>query len=80
MSRTSKGSRLKLLRFDQDLIDRMHDFQEAYLDANEGTILAEALSAFIDAQVANNPDIKRRYEIARRRRGELPPAAAKPGE
>ena len=69
MSRPSKGSRLKLLGFDQDLIDRMHDFQEAYLDANEGAILAEALSVFIDSQVANNPDIKRRYETARRRRG-----------
>lgn len=69
MSRTSKGSRLKLMRFDQDLIERMHDFQEAYLDANEGTILAEALSAFIESQVANNPDIRRRYETARKRRG-----------
>jgi hypothetical protein len=47
----------------------MHDFQEAYLDANEGTILAEALGAFIDTQVANNPDIRRRYQAARRRRG-----------
>ena len=69
MSRPSKGSRLKLLGFNQDLIERMHDFQEAYLDANEGTILAEALDIFIENQVANNPDIKRRYEIARGRRG-----------
>jgi hypothetical protein len=69
MSRPSKGSRLKLLGFDQNLIDRMHDFQEAYLDANEGTILAEALSVFIEAQVATNPDIRSRYEAARKRRG-----------
>lgn len=51
------------------LIHYRSDFQEAYLDANEGTILAEALSAFIDVQVANNSDIRRRYEIARARRG-----------
>jgi hypothetical protein len=69
MSRPSKGSRLKLLGFDDDLIDKMHDFQTAYLDANEGTILAEALQEFIDGQIANNSDIRRRYEAARKKRG-----------
>ena len=69
MSRPSKGSRLKLLGFSEDLIERMQDFREAYLDANESTILAEALKVFIKAQVDNNPDIKRRYEAARKRRG-----------
>jgi hypothetical protein len=68
MSRPSKGSRLKLLGFDHDLIERMQDFREAYLLANESTIIAEALSAFIDSQITNNPDIKRRYDAARRRR------------
>jgi hypothetical protein len=58
-----------MLGFDQDTIDRMQDFREAYLDANESAILAEALRDFIKAQVANNPDIKRRYQAARRRRG-----------
>lgn len=48
MSRPSKGSRLKLLGFDQSLIDQMQDFREAYLDANENTILAEALRIFIE--------------------------------
>jgi hypothetical protein len=69
MSRPSKGSRLRLLGFDQELIEQMHDFREAYLDANENTVLAEAVRDFIKAQVKNNPDIKRRYEIARKRRG-----------
>jgi hypothetical protein len=68
MSRPSKGSRLKLLGFDQDMIDRMHDFQRAYLDANEGTILEEALRDFIKTQVDNNPDIRRRYELYRTQR------------
>jgi hypothetical protein len=69
MSRPSKGSRLRLLGFDRDLIERMQDFREAYLDPNESTVLAEALRVFIKAQVDNNPDIKRRYEAARKRRG-----------
>jgi hypothetical protein len=69
MSRPSKGSRLKLLGFDQDLIERMQDFREAYLDANENTVLAEALRAFIKSQTENNPDILRRYTSARARRG-----------
>jgi hypothetical protein len=58
-----------LLGFDQDLIERMEDFREAYLNANEGTMLAEALRLFIDDQVKNNPDVRRRYTAARRRRG-----------
>ena len=61
--------RLKQLGFDQDLIERMQDFREAYLDANESTILAEALRAFIESQTANNQDIGRRYGDARKRRG-----------
>ena len=69
MSRPSKGSRLKLLGFDQDLIERMQDFREAYLDANESKVIAEAVRDFIKTQVANNLDIRRRYHAARRRRG-----------
>lgn len=69
MSRPSKGSRLKLLGFDQDLIEQMQDFREAYLDANENTVLAEAVRDFIKTQTANNLDIRRRYEAARKRRG-----------
>ena len=72
MSRPSKGSRLKLLGFDQDLIERVHDFREAYLDANENTVIAEAVRDFIAAQVANNPDIRRRFLAARKRRGKAP--------
>jgi hypothetical protein len=58
-----------MLGFDQDLIERMQDFREAYLDANEGTILAEAFRDFIKVQIKNNPDIRRRYRAARERRG-----------
>jgi hypothetical protein len=68
MSSPSKGSRLKLLGLDQDLIEQMQDFREAYLDANENTIVAEALSVFINTQVDSNPEIRRRYKAARDRR------------
>ena len=69
MSRPSKGSRLKLIGFDSDLIERFQDFREAYLDANENTILAEAVRDFISTQVKRNPDVERRYLAARQRRG-----------
>jgi hypothetical protein len=39
---------LRQLEFDQDLIERFRDFQEAYLNADQQTILAEAARAFID--------------------------------
>jgi hypothetical protein len=57
-----------MLGFDQELIEEMQDFREAYLDANESTILAEALRAFIQDQVHKNADIGRRYQLARERR------------
>jgi hypothetical protein len=68
MARRSKGSRLKLFGFDQDLIERIEDFREAYLDASENTVVAEAARSFIKAQTENNPDILRRYTAARQRR------------
>jgi hypothetical protein len=69
MGRRNTGALLKQLEFDQDLIERFQDFQEAYLKADQQTILAEATRDFINAQVRNNPDIRRRWEVARERRG-----------
>jgi hypothetical protein len=69
MGRKNTGAVLKQLEFDQDLIERFFDFQEAYLNADQQTILAEAARAFIKDQVANNRDIRRRWEVARARRG-----------
>lgn len=68
MSRPSKGSRLRLLGLDQNLIECMHDFKEAYLDAKESTIIAEAIRAFIADQIKNNRGIRQRYRAVRRRR------------
>jgi hypothetical protein len=72
MGRQNTGALLKQLRFDQDLIERFLDFQEAYLGGDQQTILAEASRDFIRTQVANNPDIRRRWETARARRGKPP--------
>ena len=58
-----------MLGFDQDLIERMDDFREAYLNAKEGSVLAEAFRLFIKDQIGKNADIKRRYVAARKRRG-----------
>jgi hypothetical protein len=69
MGRRNTGALLRELEFDQDLIERFLDFQEAYLNADQQTILAEASRDFIKTQVANNPDIRRRWEVARARRG-----------
>jgi hypothetical protein len=69
MGRRNTGALLRLLDFDQDLIERFQDFQEAYLNADQQTILAAATRDFIKAQVGNNPDIRRRWEVARTRRG-----------
>ena len=46
MSRPSKGSRLKLLGLDEELIDRVQDFREGYFGAPEYRIVAEALEHF----------------------------------
>ncbi len=69
MGRQNTGALLRQLEFDQDLIERFFDFQEAYLNADQQTILAEATRTFINVQVANNLDIRRRWEVARARRG-----------
>jgi predicted transcriptional regulator len=72
MSRPSKGSRLKLLGFDQDLIDRLQDFREASNDAKESTVLENAVQLFIKKELDENDGIKRRYIAARKRRGKPP--------
>jgi hypothetical protein len=69
MGRRNTGALLRQLEFDQDLVERFQDFQEAYLNADQQTILAEAARSFIKTQVDNNPDIRRRWEMARARRG-----------
>ena len=68
MSRPSKGSRLKLLGLDEELIDRVQDFREGYFGAPEYRILAEALEHFMHDRLEAEPEVRRRYEAARQTR------------
>lgn len=68
MSRPSKGSRLKLLGFDEELIERVQDFREAYFGAPEYRIVAEALEHFMRDRLEAEPEARRRYEQARKAR------------
>ena len=65
MSRPSKGSRLKLLGFDEELIERLQDFREGYFGAPEYRIVAEALEHFMRDRLEAEPEVRRRYEAAR---------------
>jgi hypothetical protein len=68
MSRPSKGSRLKLLGFDEELIERIQDFREGYFGAPEYRIVAEALEHFMRDRLEAEPEVRRRYEAARKAR------------
>ena len=68
MSRPSKGSRLKLLGFDEELIERVQDFREGYFGAPEYRIIAEALEHFMRDRLEAEPEVRRRYEEARKAR------------
>ncbi|HUG46248.1 MAG TPA: hypothetical protein VMK31_07035 [Sphingomicrobium sp.] len=68
MSRPSKGSRLKLLGFDEELIERIQDFREGYFGAPEYRIVAEALEHFMRDRLEAEPDVRKRYEEARKAR------------
>lgn len=68
MSRPSKGSRLKLLGLEGELIDRVTDFREGYFGAPEYRIIAEALEHFMQDRLQAEPEVRRRYEEARKAR------------
>jgi hypothetical protein len=68
MSRPSKGSRLKLLGFDEEMIERVQDFREGYFGAPEYRIVAEALEHFMRDRLEAEPEVRRRYEEARKAR------------
>ncbi len=68
MSRPSLGGRLKLLKFDQKLIERIHDFREAALDANESALLERAVSKYMDDYLNENAGVRREYLAIRKRK------------
>ena len=61
----SKGFRLDL---GDELDAKLGDFCAAYYKGNKTEIIREAVDAYIDATLAREPERKRRYEAARRRR------------
>jgi predicted DNA-binding protein len=62
----SKGFRLDL---GDELEAKLEDFCAAYYDGKKTTIIREALEAYIDSTLANEPERRNRYDAARRRRG-----------
>lgn len=68
MARPSKGSRLKLLGLDEELIGRVQDLREAYFGAPEYRIVAEALEHFMRDRLQAEPEVRRRYEEAQKAR------------
>jgi lipid A 4'-phosphatase len=65
---SSEDAALRRLGMERDLLDRVQDLREAYLGAPITRIVAEALEAFIAERLLTEPEVKRRYEEARRRR------------
>lgn len=68
MARPSKGSRLKLLGLDEELIGRVQDFREGYFGAPEYRIVAEALEHFMRERLQAEPEVRKRYEEAQQAR------------
>jgi hypothetical protein len=69
----SKGTRLLQIGVDLAVVDRLIDFREAYWNASEVRIVEEALTAFMDHWLELEPERKKLYEAARRKRLGLPP-------
>jgi hypothetical protein len=62
----SRGFRLDL---GDELEAKLEDFRAAYYRADKTAIIREALDTYIDSVLANEPERRRRYEVARRKRG-----------
>lgn len=65
MGKTSKGSRLKL---GEPHASNLADFCAAHYGAPEIGIIREALKEFIEARLAAEPEVRKRFESARNER------------
>ena len=65
MPKESSGSRLKAFGLDDELIERVCDFRDAYFGAQENRIVAEALEHFMRVRLDAEPEVKLRYDQAR---------------
>jgi hypothetical protein len=71
MSRSkSKGFRLDL---GDELDAKLTDFSAAYYKGNKTEIIREALEAYIESTLEREPERRRRYELARLKRGDTRP-------
>jgi len=68
MSRKPKGSRLLQLGLDPELVDRFTDFREGYQGAPENRILTSAIEHYMADRFEKEPEVKRRYDEARKKR------------
>jgi hypothetical protein len=69
MSKQPNGARLSQLGLPQELVDRFVDFCEGYEGAPLHRLLAKAMEHYMADRFAAEPEVKRRAEEARRRRG-----------
>jgi hypothetical protein len=60
------------LGFDDELIERVGDFRQAYLNAEEGTVMAQAVDVFIKHTIDRNPTIRDAYLALRASKGKQP--------
>jgi hypothetical protein len=68
MPRKPKGSRLLQLGVERELVDRFTDFREGYFGAPENRILAEAIELYMADRFDKEPEVKKRYDEARKKR------------
>lgn len=66
MRSKSKGFRLDL---GDELDAKLADFCAAYYKANKTEVIREALDAYIESILDREPERRRRYELARQKRG-----------
>ena len=68
MSRSkSKGFRLDL---GDELDAKLTDFCAAYYNANKTEVIRVALDTYIESTLEGEPERRRRYELARQKRGD----------
>lgn len=68
MPKKSTGARLAQIGLSPELLDRVNDFRDAYLDATEVRIISEALELFMKQELAHNDGIRARYNALRQKK------------
>lgn len=68
MPKKSTGARLAQIGLNPELLDRVNDFRNAYLDATEVRIISEALELFMKQELGGNDGIRERYNLLRQKK------------